>query len=428
METDYIEAILILLVYYGLATVNLNQDEIISVNMYDNGKYIFKNNIFAEIIGQEEPINKQFDTIDELYDFVIELLKTDNEQLQAFVSVLKKYNLEYKYTTEPLNDENLFLNVVERAGDITYKYYIYNGKEYNEIGGDTGPKILDKIITGNDSDQPTRKRWYEIQPLTFEEFELISSGKAILHVYRRQEASVMGKISLDFIFLNCQSFSQTTDNQSVINLSLSTASLSDLGVASIENYISENYFISSQEPGRLYYNSHLAYNFLNDTSSVPGLNLSSSSINQKKLVCAYDKYDDYGDIYLNSASNIYTIYNSDNELRGRLEKPYDMFNTASGSQFTSMFSCVQINLYVGNSSSYTIHSCVINNQLNSKGLIQIYDTTENKVTYVEISELDLAPQTVDNTGILKIKAYKDGQDITTDFLANQFYQITICVL
>ena len=107
------------------------------VNMYDNGKYVYKSTTLSDI-GIGSPIDEKFDTIEELYNFVNktidDVLKNPNvdESIKEGFGILDKYNLEYKYTNEPLNDSNLFLNVVE--GPV-YKYYLYNGLSFIEIGG-----------------------------------------------------------------------------------------------------------------------------------------------------------------------------------------------------------------------------------------------------------------------------------------------------
>lgn len=117
------------------------------VNMYDNGKYIYKSTTLSDI-GIGSPIDENFNTLDELYNFVNttieDILKNPNidEALKVGLNLLNKYKLEYKYTNEPLNDNNLFLNVVEGPiepkGTGVYQYYIYNGKEYIELGGKSG--------------------------------------------------------------------------------------------------------------------------------------------------------------------------------------------------------------------------------------------------------------------------------------------------
>ena len=50
---------IMLLLMYGIATANFVTTGAITINMYDNGKYIFKTNIFSQMIGQEEPIEKE---------------------------------------------------------------------------------------------------------------------------------------------------------------------------------------------------------------------------------------------------------------------------------------------------------------------------------------------------------------------------------
>ena len=138
IEENDSENVLLLLVY-GMAATNVQIKSDTAINMYDGNKYIVKNTLFPQILGQEEPINKTFDNIDDLYNFIDTFLKTDNEQLKELTSLLTKYNLDYKYTDKPLNDEKLFLNVVMALGDIkniTYKYYIWDGEKYNETSGD----------------------------------------------------------------------------------------------------------------------------------------------------------------------------------------------------------------------------------------------------------------------------------------------------
>ena len=136
-----------LLLSYGLASVNVDfiqngNNRMLFVNMYDNGKYIFKNNVLSE---QTEPIEKEFNTIEELYNFINNLYSEISNKVPEFKEMIDSMtanNLEYKYTNEPLNDSNLFLNVVEGPiepkGTGVYQYYIYNGKEYIELGGKGG--------------------------------------------------------------------------------------------------------------------------------------------------------------------------------------------------------------------------------------------------------------------------------------------------
>lgn len=113
------------------------------VNMYDNGKYIYKSTTLSDI-GIGSPIDEKFDTIEELYNFVNktidDILKNPNidESIKEGFGILDKYNLEYKYTNEPLNDSNLFLNVVE--GPV-YKYYLYNGLSFVEVGGNADSNV-----------------------------------------------------------------------------------------------------------------------------------------------------------------------------------------------------------------------------------------------------------------------------------------------
>lgn len=129
-----------MLLSYGLASENIDSiengnDRMLFVNMYDNGKYIFKNNLLSELLEQTEPIEKEFNTIDELYNFINNLYSEISNKVPEFkelIDALTANNLEYKYTNEPLNDSNLFLNVVE--GPV-YKYYLYNGSSFIEIGG-----------------------------------------------------------------------------------------------------------------------------------------------------------------------------------------------------------------------------------------------------------------------------------------------------
>lgn len=107
------------------------------VNMYDNGEYVYKSTTLSDI-GIGSPIDEKFNTIEELYNFINktidDILKNPNidESVKEGFKLLDKYSLEYKYTNEPLNDSNLFLNVVE--GPV-YKYYLYNGLSYIEVGG-----------------------------------------------------------------------------------------------------------------------------------------------------------------------------------------------------------------------------------------------------------------------------------------------------
>lgn len=134
---------------FGLMSGNVdiidNSDRTLSVNMYDNGKYIFKNNFISQILQQNEPIEDEFNTIDKSYNFINNLLieaSNKDEELKQTIDSMTANNLECKYTNEPLNDSNLFLNVVEGPvepkGTGVYQYYIYNGKEYIELGGKGG--------------------------------------------------------------------------------------------------------------------------------------------------------------------------------------------------------------------------------------------------------------------------------------------------
>ena len=149
-NNELITNLLILSTGFTLASVNLDftndiNNHTLSINMYDNGKYIYKNNQIIQSLGQTEPIEKEFNTIDELYNFINNLLievSNKNEELKQMIDSMAANNLEYKYTNEPLNDNNLFLNVVEGPiepkGTGVYQYYIYNGKEYIELGGKSG--------------------------------------------------------------------------------------------------------------------------------------------------------------------------------------------------------------------------------------------------------------------------------------------------
>lgn len=147
---ELITNLLILLTGYTLLSANLDftddsNSRMLSINMYDNGKYIYKNNQISQILQQNEPIEDEFNTIDKLYNFINNLLieaSDKNEELKQMIDSMTANNLEYKYTNEPLNDSNLFLNVVEGPiepkGTGVYQYYIYNGKEYIELGGKGG--------------------------------------------------------------------------------------------------------------------------------------------------------------------------------------------------------------------------------------------------------------------------------------------------
>ena len=149
LSEEIIANLLIFSTRYSLMSGNIdvtdNTDRTLSINMYDNGKYIFKNNVISQILQQNEPIEDEFNTIDKLYNFINNLLieaSNKDEELKQMIDSLTANNLEYKYTNEPLNDSNLFLNVVEGPvepkGTGVYQYYIYNGKEYIELGGKGG--------------------------------------------------------------------------------------------------------------------------------------------------------------------------------------------------------------------------------------------------------------------------------------------------
>ena len=173
------------LISYGLASENLDfiqngNDRVLFVNMYDNGKYIFKNNILSELLEQTEPIEKEFNTIDELYNFINNLYSEISNKVPEFkemIDTLTANNLEYKYTNEPLNDSNLFLNVVEGPiepkGTGVYQYYIYNGKEYIELGGKGGGATENIVKEINITSLSIKEAVQQMKTITFTKEEAI---------------------------------------------------------------------------------------------------------------------------------------------------------------------------------------------------------------------------------------------------------------
>lgn len=181
---------------FGLMSGNVdiidNSDRTLSINMYDNGKYIFKNNFISQILQQNEPIEDEFNTIDKLYNFINNLLieaSNKDEELKQTIDSMTANNLECKYTNEPLNDSNLFLNVVEGPiepkGTGVYQYYIYNGKEYIELGGKSG--ATENIVK-------------EINLTTFEIADAIQQMKTI--TFTKEEAIKLSTTSNLIILAN----------------------------------------------------------------------------------------------------------------------------------------------------------------------------------------------------------------------------------
>ena len=186
---ELITNLLILSTGFTLASANLDftddsNSRVLSINMYDSGKYIYKNNQIIKSLGQTEPIEKEFNTIDELYNFINNLLievSNKNEELKQTIDSMAANNLEYKYTNEPLNDSNLFLNVVEEPieskGTGVYQYYIYNGKEYIELGGEDSYIILNVDSVENFSGELTDK---EIKIIKKENTNIIVTDGSII--------------------------------------------------------------------------------------------------------------------------------------------------------------------------------------------------------------------------------------------------------
>lgn len=410
VEEDDVEPIFILSLYV-IATINITLEGM-CINMYDNGKYIFKNSVLPQLIEQEEPIDKSFDTIDELYDFVTEVLKIDNEQLQKYVSVLNKYNLEYKYTIEPLNDSNLFLNVVERAGDTTYKYYIWNGEKYNEIGGETGLKII-KVqpgtFIGNTHTVDLNRS------ITLDELELLKNNKAILAL---GTTATMGDTEIelyDYLF-----------NPSVSVIGGVTRlgyfhGRSLLDQPSISNTIGTNFILSSENLNELkwydYENNELLLAFQNFNTQINSTN---------RLIGLYKNTADSNemvDLYLPLSIQLANVTYSNNQFN--FNKGDFELNILDQIVNSVNITCIQVNLQVKLNGLTYSYCCVMhlrdNEGSKNEGIITIYDTSEHKVTYVEISGLSLSS----SGSTLTIKAYKDGQNITTDFLTNTFKKLYI---
>ena len=413
VEENDIEPILILSLSV-IATVNITIEGTV-VNMYDNGKYILKNNALPQLIGQGELIDKSFDTIDEVYNFITELLKTDNEQLQTYVSSLIKYNLEYRYTTEPLNDENLFLNVVMIPGDITYKYYIWNGEKYNEIGGDSGLKII-KVQPGTyDGNTHTVDL---NRSITLDELELLKNNKAILALGSK---ATMGDTEIeeyDYLF-----------NPSVMVMGGVTTlgyfhGRSLLDQPSISNTIGTNYILSSKKLDELKW-----YDYQNNELLLAFQNFKTQINTTQRLIGLHRNTPDSSemvDLYLPLAIRLASVTYSNNQFnftKGDFE-----FNVLDQILYSINITCVQVTLMVKIQGVTYSYCCVVsftdNEGSKNRGIITMYNPSDHKITYVEISGLSLSS----GVSTIGVKAYKDGQNITADFLANTFYKIYLYAL
>lgn len=413
VEENDIEPIFMLSLYV-IATINITMDGTV-VNMYDNGKYILKNNALPQLIGQGEPIDKSFDTIDEVYDFITELLKTDNEQLQTYVSFLTKYNLEYRYTTEPLNDENLFLNVVERAGDTTYKYYIWDGKKYIEVFKDIEEKVIINKEMGQ-SNSDTQGNYISLNiDFTEEEFNLLKDNKAIAHLFAKAEA---GEIAV----------------QQDLYLIPSTFKKFKVGTSTDDNTIT---FISCDE-----YKISCYYLYKNNLSKIYERDIQQSlNLTPRNLKPSYyssvgpnrspflgvleNTNEETSTLYLNQSFKVYeATYNTTiNKLRGTYDLLFSSTIKSLGVSETVLKDTaisIVVKTKLGDCSGN------INLEENSgKTTLCLYDSSENKPIYMNVS---FDSSFTEDSFITDFKVYKDGAEISADFLQNQFSSLSIYLL
>ena len=398
---------------YFLSSINITEEMNI-VNMYANKKYILKNNALGALVAELEGyiVDETFDTIEELANGVETLIL---DKAPSIKELFINNNLEYKYTTEPLNDENLFLNVVERAGDTTYKYYIWDGEKYIEVFKDIEEKVIINKEMGQ-SDSDTQGIYINLKvDFTEEEFNLLKDNKAILHLFTKAEA---GEIAIQQdLYLIPSTFKKfkvgtTTDDNTITFICSDEYSISCYYL--YKNHLSKLYIRDIQQSVNLTpRNLKPSYYHLVGSNESPFLGVLENT------------NEELSTLYLNQSFKVYkATYNTTfNGLEG-----------TSDSLFSSTINSLGVSENVLKDTAISIVvktklgdcSGTINLEENSgKTTLCLYDSSENKPIYMNVS---FDSSRTEDSFITDFKVYKDGAEISADFLQNQFSSLSIYLL
>lgn len=399
---------------YFLSSINITQEEMNLVNMYANKKYILKNNALGSLVPELEGyiVDETFDTIEELANGVETLILNKAPSIKELFA---SNNLEYKYTTEPLNDENLFLNVVERAGNTTYKYYIWDGEKYIEVFKDIEEKVIINKEMGQ-SNSDTQGNYISLNiDFTEEEFNLLKDNKAIAHLFAKAEA---GEIAV----------------QQDLYLIPSTFKKFKVGTSTDDNTIT---FISCDE-----YKISCYYLYKNNLSKIYERDIQQSlNLTPRNLKPSYyssvgpnrspflgvleNTNEETSTLYLNQSFKVYeATYNKTiNKLRGTYDLLFSSTIKSLGVSETVLKDTaisIVVKTKLGDCSGN------INLEENSgKTTLCLYDSSENKPIYMNVS---FDSSFTEDSFITDFKVYKDGAEISADFLQNQFSSLSIYLL
>ena len=395
----------------GTTTVN-------AINMYDDRKYILKNNAFESLIEQlaEYSVDETYDTIEELASGVETLiLEKIFNNVPGVKEIFTNNNLEIKYTDEPLNDENLFLNVVERAKDTTYKYYIWNGEEYIEVFKDIEEKVIINKEMGQ-SDSDTQGNYINLNfSFTEEEFNLLKDNKAIVHLFAKAEAGDIA-VQQDIYLLpsNFQKFKvgTTTDNNTITFISC-------------DEYKIRCYYLYKNNLSNIYTRDIQQSVNLTPRNLKPSYYHLVGSNESPFLGVLENTNEDISTLYLNQRFKVYeATYNTTiNKLRGTYDSLFSSTIKSLGVSETVLKDTaisIVVKTKLGDCSGN------INLEENSgKTTLCLYDSSENKPIYMNVS---FDSSFTEDSFITDFKVYKDGAEISADFLQNQFSSLSIYLL